>query len=240
MKKALLLLALPALLLSCHNFEGKRIRGDGNVQTHDRPVNSFKKIELTGSAKVLVTQGDNCSVKIEADENLQHFIEVVQEGDRVIIRNRPGFNLSSTDDIRIYVTAPVFSSFDISGAGDVVGQNKITSSDDLSIEFSGVGNVRMELDVPAVKGSISGAGNIDLKGQTKDVDLELSGIGSAHCFDLKAENAKVEISGIGSAEVFASVHLAAEVSGAGSVEYKGNPGSIDQHVSGAGSIHKAE
>jgi hypothetical protein len=98
----------------------------------------------------------------------------------------------------------------------------------------------MELDVPAVKGSISGAGNIDLKGQTKDVDLELSGIGSAHCFDLKAENAKVEISGIGSAEVFASVHLDAEVSGAGSVEYKGNPGSIDQHVSGAGSIHKAE
>jgi hypothetical protein len=48
----------------------------------------------------------------------------------------------------------------------------------------------------------------------------------------------VEISGAGSAQVFASVRLNAEVSGAGSVDYKGGAPAVDQHVSGAGSVHR--
>ena len=50
----------------------------------------------------------------------------------------------------------------------------------------------------------------------------------------------MEISGAGSAQVYASVRLNAEVSGAGSVDYKGGAPVGDQHVSGAGSVHKVE
>jgi len=57
---------------------------------------------------------------------------------------------------------------------------------------------------------------------------------------MKAENTKVDISGAGSAEVYASVKLDAEVSGAGSIKYKGNAGNVIQQVSGAGSVKKAE
>jgi len=77
-----------------------------------------------------------------------------------------------------------------------------------------------------------------IKGQTKDVDLGVSGVGSAHCFDLQAENTKVDVSGVGSAEVFASVKLDAQVNGVGSVSYRGNPANVSQHVSGVGSINK--
>jgi hypothetical protein len=77
-----------------------------------------------------------------------------------------------------------------------------------------------------------------LKGQTRDVDLDLTGAGHAHCYDLLAENTKVDISGAGSADVYASVKLDAQVSGAGSVNYKGNAANVNQHVSGAGSITK--
>jgi Putative auto-transporter adhesin, head GIN domain len=52
------------------------------------------------------------------------------------------------------------------------------------------------------------------------------------------ENTKVDISGAGSAQVFASVKLDAEVSGAGSVTYKGNAVNVSQHVSGVGSVNK--
>lgn len=231
-------LALPVILGSCRHFWGKRVRGDGNIKTEDRSVSSFKNVEVSGAAKVLVSQGDQSSVKIEGDENLLQYIEVNQEGDKIVVRERPGFNLQPTSDLKIYVTAPVYNKIDASGACDIIGQTKIVNPEDLDLQVSGAGDIRMEVDAPRLSADVSGSGSIDLKGQTKDVRLDLTGAGKAHCYDLLAENAKVDITGAGSAEVYASVKLDADVSGAGDVRYKGNASTVNQNVSGAGSVKR--
>ncbi|HEY4064570.1 MAG TPA: head GIN domain-containing protein [Puia sp.] len=233
-------LALTITLGSCRNFMGKRIHGDGNIKTEDRNVSSFKNVDVSGAAKVYVSQGDKPAVKIEGDENLLQYMEVEQEGDRIIIREKPGFNLIPTGDLRVYVTAPVYNKIDASGACDIIGQTKISNSEDMEMHVSGAGDIKMEVDAPRLRSEVSGSGSIYLKGQTKDVDLDLTGAGHAYCYDLLAENTKIEISGAGSAEVYASVKLDANVSGAGSVSYKGNATEVNQHVSGAGSVHKAD
>jgi hypothetical protein len=239
LKTSLLLLSFPILIFSCRNVFGKRVHGSGNVTTQDRSVGDFKDVEVGGAAKVFVSQGDHHSVKVEVDENLQQFIEVYQEGNKVIVREKHGYNLDPTNDLKIYVTSPVYNDIDVSGACDIIGQTPINNPEDLAIHNSGAGNMRMEVNAPRVSAEISGAGNIDLKGETKTADLELSGSGHAHCFDLKTETTKVQISGAGSAEVFASVRLDAEVSGVGTVNYKGGA-AVEQHVSGVGSVHKAD
>ncbi|HXB33931.1 MAG TPA: head GIN domain-containing protein [Puia sp.] len=238
LKASLLLLTFPMLLFSCRNFFGKRVHGNGNITTQDRPVNEFKDIEVGGAAKVFVSQGDQHTVKIEVDENLQQFVEVSQEGGKVIIREKHGFNLDPTGDMKIYVTSPVYNNIDVSGACDIIGQMPISNPENLSMNISGAGDMKMEVNAPHISAEVSGSGNIDLKGETKSADLTLTGAGNAHCFDLKSETTKVEISGAGSAQVFASVRLNAEVSGAGSVDYKGGATTVDQHVSGAGSVHR--
>jgi hypothetical protein len=235
-----IVLALPVILGSCRHFLGKRVRGNGEIRTENRSVSNFKNVDVSGAAKVYVSQGDPASVKIEGDDNLLQYIEVVQEGDKVSVRERPGFNLIPTGDLHVYVTAPVFNNIDASGACDIIGKTKLSNSEDLSLHVSGAGDIRMELDAPRLTAKVSGSGSIDLKGQTKDVDLELTGAGHAHCYDLLAENTKVDISGAGSAEVYASVKLDAEVSGAGDVRYKGNASNVSQHVSGAGSVKKSD
>jgi hypothetical protein len=238
-KTPLLLLTFPTLLFSCRNFFGKRVHGNGNITTQDRPVNEFKDIEVGGAAKVYVSQGDQHTVKVEVDENLQQFVEVFQEGNKVIVREKSGFNLAPTGDLRIYVTSPVYNNIDVSGACDIIGQTPINSPENLSMNISGAGDMKMEVNAPHISAEVSGSGNIDLKGETKSADLTLTGAGHAHCFELKSENTKIEISGAGSAQVYASVRLDAEVSGAGSVDYKGGA-AVDQHVSGAGSVHKVD
>ncbi|MDP4148861.1 MAG: head GIN domain-containing protein [Bacteroidota bacterium] len=232
-----MLAVLPLFLGSCRHFWGKTVRGNGHIKTETRSVNSFKSVSASGATNVYISQGDEHSVKIEGDENLLPYIEVTQEGDRILVRDRPGFNLRSTGDIRVYVTAPVFNSIETSGACDIVAQNKITNPEELELKVSGVGDIKMELDAPKVRTDISGTGSVDLKGQTKDIEITLSGVGHAHCFDLLAENASVNISGAGSADIFASIKLDAEVSGVGSVNYKGNA-QVSEHVSGAGSVSK--
>jgi hypothetical protein len=233
-----LLIALPVLLASCRQFFGKRIRGNGVVKTEERNVSAFKNVEVQGAMGVYVSQGEIKPVKIEGDENLLPYIEVLQEGDRIIVKTKEGYNLNPSADMKIYVTAPVFNDIEVSGASDIIGQGKIVNPEELNLHASGAGDIKMEVDAPKLSAKISGSGSIDLKGQTKDADLELSGAGHAHCYDLLAENTRVEISGAGSAEVYASVKLDAQVSGAGNVSYKGNAGSVNQHVSGAGSVNK--
>jgi hypothetical protein len=239
-KFAWIALAFTVTLGSCRHFLGKRIHGNGNIKTEDRNVSNFKNVDVSGAAKVFVSQGDQYSVKIEGDENLLQYMEVIQDGNTVRIREKPGFNLLPTGDLKVYVSAPVYNKIDASGACDIIGQTKISNSENLEMHVSGAGDIKMEVDAPQLRSEVSGSGSIYLKGQTKDVDLNLTGAGHAYCYDLLAENTKVEISGAGSAEVYASVRLDARVSGAGSVKYKGNASDINQHVSGAGSVNKVE
>jgi hypothetical protein len=239
-RAAWLLLTFPLIFGSCDDFSGKRVHGNGNTRTEDRPVSDFKNVEIGGAAKVLISQGDQASVKLEGDDNLLQYITVRQEGDKIYIHEKDGIHLVSNNNLRIYVTAPLFHSIDVSGACDVTGQTKISSQEHLDVELSGAGNLKMEIDAPSIKVECSGTGAIYLKGQTKNAEIGISGVGSAHCYDLMAENTSVEISGVGSAEVYASVKLDAEVSGAGSVKYKGDAAEVSKHVSGAGSVHKAD
>src|ERR1700716_4159520 len=123
------LFAAPSLILvlgSCRHFMGKKVRGNGNIKTEDRSVSNFKNVEVSGAINVYVSQGQDGqhSFKIEGDENLLPFIELSQEGDRLIVRNRPGFNLEPTGDMKIYVTTPVYNNIEVSGACNIIGESK--------------------------------------------------------------------------------------------------------------------
>ncbi|MEO5997031.1 MAG: head GIN domain-containing protein [Chitinophagaceae bacterium] len=227
-----------SLISSCRFMGGKRVQGNSNIQTQERNVSSFDRVEVRGSIKVNVSQGDEKKVMIEADENLISYIETIIDGDRLIIRSKEGYNLDPTGDMRVYITAPLFKSIEVSGACDIIGQTRINNSEKMKLHVSGAGEIKMEVDAPALEAEISGSGSVNLKGETKNFDLELSGAANAHCFDLLSENTKVVISGAGDAEVYASVKLDARVSGAGEIKYKGDAKDIKQSVSGAGSVKK--
>ncbi|HLK31155.1 MAG TPA: head GIN domain-containing protein [Puia sp.] len=241
MRKYLLFVAaLPIVLGSCRHFMGRRVHGNGNIKTEEHSVSGFTKLHVSSTIDVYVSQGDFKPIKIEGDENLLSYIEIEQNGDELVIKNKEHVNLESNGDLKIYVTAPVFRKIEVSGAGNIEGQTKITGSDDLELGMSGAGNIRMEVDVPKLSADVSGVGSMYLKGQTKDVDITISGAGSAHCYDLLAENTNVQLSGVGSAEVYASVKIDAQASGVGSIHYKGNPTNVNQHVSGVGSVEKEQ
>lgn len=240
MKKISLFLMLASLLaISCGYIGGKKVRGDGNWTTNDRVVSNFDEVQVSGAIDVYVTQGPLQPVKIEADANLQEYIEVLVSGNRLVIRTKQGFNLDPTNDMKVRVTAPVYKNIEVSGACDVTSENQITSTEKIEMGVSGAGEIKMDISAPEVTVGLTGAGSATLKGETKKFDISLSGAGHIRCFDLKSETANVDITGAGSAEVFASVAIKGNISGAGSVKYKGG-GSPDVRTTGAGSVNKAD
>ena len=84
----------------------------------------------------------------------------------------------------------------------------------------------------------SGASSVKLRGKANKLDLDLSGAGSVNAYDLVANIVKSETSGAGSIRVNAKKEIYAEVSGVGSIRYKGNPTVVKTSKSGFGSIRK--
>jgi putative autotransporter adhesin-like protein len=239
MKKLIFWALIIAVTTTSCGLFGKRVTGSGNIKTETRSAGQFNAVDVSGAIDVYVKTDSVSSIRVEADDNLLEFVETHNDGGTLHIHERNGFNLRSRKDIKVYVSGPEFRHFEASGACEIISENKITSPSTIDIDVSGASGINLELNAPAVKADLSGACNVTLKGETKNLDLNGSGASKFYCFDLLAEDVDVEISGAGHADVSASVKLAVGVSGAGTVKYKGNP-SVNQRVSGAGSVSKAE
>lgn len=240
MKQIFLLTILATIVLvSCGEIFGNRIRGNGNIKTEARSSAEFTGVDVSGAFDLYIRQDSNRSIRIEADENLLEHIEIISDGQKLVIRPERGYILKPTGNIKVYVSSPVFKRLEASGACDIFSENKIITDHELYIDLSGSCNVKMELHAPKVSADLSGSCDIDLKGETKDFIADGSGSTNIKCMDLMAENVSIEISGSGSAEVFASVKLDVDISGSGSVRYKGNA-KVSQHISGSGSVKKVD
>lgn len=223
---------------SCNYVGGKRINGDGNIVSQDRTTGKFNSVHVSGAIDVYLKQDSaQQAIKVETDANLQELVEIYEENGVLYISPRDNYNLDPSKAIKVFVTAPHFRSLGVSGASNVYGQNKLTSSETLDIDLSGASEIKLDMNAPRVNAEISGASSVMLTGETKDFNVEGSGASEIKCFDLMTENTTLDISGAFSAEVHASVKLNVHASGASGIKYKGTP-AVSQDVSGASSVQK--
>lgn len=189
------------------------VRGNGKMREQSRTIEEFTRIDAGGAFTIKVYVGKSNSLKINAEENLLQYIKTNVENGTLHIDSKK--NLNPKKDIEIRITTPNLASIEASGANNVyvVGLNE------------------KEFFV-----SLSGAGNVDLKGIADKLRAEISGAGNIDAKELKARDVIISVSGAASADVFAKEALDASVSGVGSIDYYGNPEKTRTNVSGVGSI----
>ena len=240
MRNFLLLLASVAVLAgSCRFVGGKRVKGNGNMRTEERPQTGFKGVESYGSFDLFVSNGPTATIKIEAEENLLPYIETHIDNDILKIDTKDGYWLRPQRSVKIFVTAPDYRRIRSYGSGNIIGENKIACTGKLDLGVTGSADIRMEVDAPEVDADISGSGNIQLNGQTKLFHGTVSGSGDVRAYDLKAEETRVRIAGSGNADVYASVSLDVNIAGSGDVRYKGD-GKVNSNIAGSGNVKKVD
>ena len=230
-----LLLGITSLFAGCNVIGG--VHGDGNVLKETRKVTTFDGIEVSGAFEIILKQGATEEVTVEADANLLPLIHTDVVGSTLKIETRKPINHVTV--MKVYITVKDLKQIDVSGAVDVKTDGRITVSE-LSFESSGASESKMELAVQKLKLDCSGASKLRFSGSATEVSMDLSGASDIFAYDLLAENYDLDISGAGNAQINVSKKIRAEISGAGSVKYKGSPSDVDQSVSGAGSIKKVE
>jgi len=221
-------------LSSCITIKVNTLKGSGKIVTKSFEVGDFDKLTFSGIGKIIIEQGEETSLEVEAENNVIDALKINTSASELEIGFKSRFiNVIPTKDIVFHLKVKDLKEVSISGAGSIECDNLIVES--LSLDSSGVGSVKINILASDLKIGISGAGKVNLSGKVDTQQLDISGVGSYDAKELVSKDCEISISGAGKAVVNATQTLDIEMSGIGKVDYTGNP-SVTQSVSGAGSI----
>lgn len=125
---------------------------------------------------------------------------------------------------------------DVSGSGNIRLKGKCVS---LKSDVSGSGKVRLDLAVNTQASfGISGSGKIEASGSADRVKTSISGSGGLRGANFETRTCDIRIAGSGDVEIGVSEELDANITGSGSVAYRGNPNKVHSNSSGSGRVRK--
>jgi hypothetical protein len=211
----LAVLGVAALVLSACGFGlPTGVIGSGKVVSESRTVSGFSKVDLSGFGDLSIDVNGSEALTIEGDDNILPLIETEVRGDTLHIGFKDRALVQRVSRLRFALSAKQLEGLTVSGAGNITASN---------------------IDSPRMAVVTSGAGRISMSGKATDQTITLSGAGDFEGASLQGETVRVLTSGVGRAVVNASKTLGVNISGAGSVEYIGNP-QVTQQISGVGSV----
>jgi hypothetical protein len=203
-----------------HVNEGEEIDqnvvGSDRISSEYRSPAPFRGIRIQNFGNVFVTQEQTQSLKIEADDNIiKDVITTVENGVLSVgLRGKSYSNIT----LHVYASMPTIEKLLIDGAGNIVVEKPITSTD--------------------ITASINGTGNLSLKGVANYLTCTINGAGNINAFDFLVNKCTALINGTGNCELNVSRELTASITGTGKIIYDGNPATLNSSISGSGKIVK--
>jgi hypothetical protein len=220
---------------SCYFNTKETIYGSGNVVKDDREIDDFTGLKVSSGIDVIIRQGQEVSLELEADDNLHDAIITRVDDNTLKIYTEK--NIRRARSKKVYLVYKDLNSIRISSAGDVKGENTL-DTDHLDIDLSSAGDLDLDVEAQKITCDISSSGDARLSGQADILRASLSSAGDLYAYDLKTRKADVSCSSAGDARVYATEEFNLRSSSAGSIYYKGGGQVVNSRTSSAGSIVK--
>ncbi len=210
------LAAFTATMASCKK---ESLTGDGTVQTQERDVNAFTRVATQGSTTIHIVQGTNFEVKVKGYANLLPYLKTTVENGALSVRYENTRNVRN-DNSEVFITMPAITGLTSSGSGNMHVVGEFANSTNFDVYMSGSADITVE------------------KGTAENFMLRSSGSGNFDSFGFTSQNADIAISGSGKAKITVDKKLEVKINGSGSVYYKGDPGTVNNDISGSGKVIK--
>lgn len=214
----------------------KKVNGDGNVVTKTRTVTSnFSSVVASNGLDVILIQGPNTEIKVEADANLHDHIKTeVSDGELRVFTDA---NLRDAKAKKVYVQLPKLNSLE-SSSGASVSSKTIFESNALDISSSSGSEIDIKVNASAVSCQSSSGSELRISGKADRLETKSSSGSSIDASNLKVANAFADSSSGSSINVNATETLTAEASSGSSVTYESEPKTLNRKMSSGGSISK--
>jgi len=215
------------------------------VQTETTPLAPFKRIDVSGTAVIVLVQGTNGPLVASVPSNTSAKVSVKVYKETLYIKSEGGgrwwsnvFGRGPGGATSLTVNFKDLEGIDASGAVRITAKEIHVPA--LSIDGSGGTTIQID-DLQATSLAVEGSGALkaELAGQVTGQSVSVSGAADYQAAKLASDSASVEVSGAGKIVVNARKKLNASISGAGVVEYLGDP-VVTQSISGAGRVKRRE
>jgi hypothetical protein len=151
------------------------------------------------------------------------------------LRLTPARPFHTRQAITVELRTPGLSAMAIEAASTVIAQG--LRSERLDIDIDAAANLTIEgLNCQHFKLHSQGAGTWLVSGHTVDQQVSISGSGDYRADRLVSDTASIRIQGAADVAVHARQQLDVEITGSGTVSYRGHPARIHKHILGAGSV----
>lgn len=218
MKQMLPVVFFLSVLLTAVSCKKDSVKGGGEIANENRPLGAFSSIIANGSTHIVLHVAGHYSATVSGYENLLSVYETHLENGVLTLQFIDEYHVSNSN-ITVDVYAPSISDIKLNGSGEI-HINSGFDGDELSVKINGSGEIRSDANT------------------FKKADLSVNGSGTIEARPLRAENGFATISGSGAISFSVTSYLKASVSGSGTIDYWGDPGTTDVHVSGSGKIRK--
>lgn len=237
------------------------LQGSGNVVTETRSISAIEEVEICCGMNLVLTQGEQEQLILEAEDNVMPEIETIVDGRKLVVRFHSNFSL-----LRLRLHRPVIVRLQmktvhrvaVSGGGSL--ETEQLNSDQFALEFSGgshgqIGNLqttsaslvtngggevtidRLTSDTLTVE--INGGGHVTIgAGSAGAQQVQANGGSHYNAADVESKTARVEAGGGSEARLWVVEALHVQASGGSHVEYSGNP-AVEQQITGGSDLRAA-
>jgi hypothetical protein len=222
-----LMAAAMIFLVSCVSAEP--------AKSEYRKVSDFTGIKAGGAFLIMIVQGKDASVKVEAEQQMLGRIRTeVKNG----ILNIYTEGKTETDSpMKIYITMNELKKIEINGASRLKSDAQFTSGI-ISLSTSGAGSIDLDIKANEVEINSTGAGKIEVKGFAAKLTAKLTGASSLDAYNLQTTFVAIKANDASNAKINATETFNAQANGASYINYKGAPGKKTINTSGASSVEK--
>lgn len=212
----------------------RTIQGSGDVVTESRDVSGFDGVSHTGIGQVIITQGGEESLTIEADDYLMQYITSEVNGGTLELGFKDGVRIDPTPSIVFRVSVKNLTAIDSVGTG-LIEMEKL-NTDQLELATTGTGSITIdELTASDLMVAAEGTGTINLAGTVESQEVERVGTGDYDAPNLESRTASVNNTGTGSVVIWVLDSLDVVITGVGDVSYFGSP-SVTESITGTGGL----
>lgn len=209
--------AWSALCLPACAWDG--VDGNGERVERTRHVDAFTRVHTDSELSVRVVQGEEPSVVVSVDSNLQHLVHTyVEQGTLRVEVDANVHDVVSGPHVR--VTVPALAAAKLDGSGQLSVSLDAPEAP-LDLFLSGSGDLRYEGRSAALGAYLGGSGEMRLSGETRDVTVELSGSGEVTGQALTAESGSLRLSGSGQLSATVTESVRVSLSGSGRLDLYG-------------------
>lgn len=229
---------LSLALVSC-NFDinlSHGVKGNGNVITEERDITeSFSTIKASEGLNVYLTQGNEESIAVEADENLHEII--LTEIENGILKIHTKENIGRSSAKKIHVSFKEVSNIVSTSGSDVHSTNTI-SSNELTLKTTSGSDMKLDVNTSYLICKSTSGSDLKLSGKTKNLNAEATSGSDIKAGNLEAESSHVKATSGADITINTSKELTASASSGGDIKYYGNPEKVNKQNNVSGSVRK--